>query len=69
MGTPNISFMYVPSHLHQMLFELLKNSLRAVVERFGTDSEEFPEIRLVIVEGNQDITVSKYNIVNSRNFR
>ena len=60
MGTPNIEFMYVPSHLHHMLFELLKNSLRAVVERFGTECDEYPEIRLIIVEGNEDITISKF---------
>jgi pyruvate dehydrogenase kinase 2/3/4 len=30
MGAQDLKFMYVPSHLHHMLFELLKNSLRAV---------------------------------------
>lgn len=50
-------FMYVPSHLHHMLFELLKNSMRAVVERFGDKDEGFPEIRLVVAEGKEDITI------------
>lgn len=58
MGTTDINFMYVPSHLHHMLFELLKNSLRAVVERYGSDCEEFPEIRLIVAEGKEDITIS-----------
>ncbi|KAI9312254.1 mitochondrial pyruvate dehydrogenase [Dichotomocladium elegans] len=53
-----IEFMYVPSHLNHMLFELLKNSLRAVVERFGVDYEdEYPAIKLVIAHGKEDITI------------
>ena len=57
MGTDDVEFMYVPSHLHHMLFELLKNSLRAVVERFGIDNEEWPEIRVVVAAGKEDITI------------
>ncbi|KAJ3259799.1 hypothetical protein HK103_001690 [Boothiomyces macroporosus] len=51
------NFMYVPSHLHHMLFELLKNSMRAVVERFGQDEDDYPEIKVVIAEGKEDITI------------
>jgi pyruvate dehydrogenase kinase 2/3/4 len=40
-----------------MIFELTKNSLRAVVERFGPDNENIPDIRIVIAEGNEDITI------------
>ena len=50
--------MYVPSHLNHMLFELLKNSLRAVVERFGADNEDrFPTTKVIVVEGKEDITI------------
>lgn len=49
--------MYVPSHLHHMLFELLKNSLRAVVERYGEDCGEWPEIKVIVAEGKEDITI------------
>ncbi|KAL4400641.1 [Pyruvate dehydrogenase (acetyl-transferring)] kinase isozyme 2 [Malassezia pachydermatis] len=53
-----LTFMYVPSHLNHMLFELLKNSLRAVVERYGVENEEhFPPIRVIVVEGKEDITI------------
>jgi len=45
----------VRSHI---CFELLKNSLRAVVERFGVDNEDqFPPIKVVVVEGSEDITI------------
>ncbi|KAJ3043283.1 hypothetical protein HDV00_005286 [Rhizophlyctis rosea] len=56
-GKTDVQFMYVPSHLHHMLFELLKNSLRAVVERYGIDVDEWPEIKVVVAEGNEDITI------------
>ena len=49
--------MYVPSHLHHMLFELLKNSLRAIVETFGVDAEEYPPVKIVVAEGKEDITI------------
>lgn len=54
----DLKFMYVPSHLNHMLFELLKNSLRAVVERFGADNEDrFPTTKVIVVEGKEDITI------------
>ncbi|KAK0554568.1 [Pyruvate dehydrogenase (acetyl-transferring)] kinase isozyme 2 [Tilletia horrida] len=54
----DLEFMYVPSHLNHMLFELLKNSLRAVVERYGVENEDnFPPIKVIVVEGKEDITI------------
>ncbi|KAF9443025.1 mitochondrial pyruvate dehydrogenase [Macrolepiota fuliginosa MF-IS2] len=54
----NLTFPYVPGHLSHIVFELLKNSLRAVVERFGVDKEDhFPPIKVVVVEGKEDITI------------
>ncbi|KNE73180.1 hypothetical protein AMAG_17372 [Allomyces macrogynus ATCC 38327] len=53
----DLHFMYVPSHLHHMLFELLKNSLRAVVERYGPDADHFPPVKVVVAEGREDITI------------
>jgi hypothetical protein len=48
---------YVPTHLHQMLFELVKNSLRAVQERFRDDDNECPPIRVVVADGIEDVTI------------
>jgi len=53
----NLYFAYVPGHLSHICFELLKNSLRAVVERFGTDEKQIPPIRVIVIEGNEDITI------------
>lgn len=54
---PDLNFMYVPGHLSHMLFETLKNSLRAVVETHGQDKEEFPVTKVIIAEGKEDITI------------
>lgn len=54
---PDLNFMYVPGHLSHMLFETLKNSLRAVVETHGADKEEFPVTKLIVAEGKEDITI------------
>ncbi|KAH7096528.1 mitochondrial pyruvate dehydrogenase [Auriculariales sp. MPI-PUGE-AT-0066] len=51
-----LTFAYVPGHLSHICFELLKNSLRAVVERYGTEAGEkggFPPIKVVVVEGRE----------------
>lgn len=60
-GKDDSEFMYVPSHLHHMLFELLKNSLRAVVERYGVEPDDgegdWPHVKVIVAEGEQDITI------------
>mmetsp|Transcript_21174 Transcript_21174/g.72142 ORF Transcript_21174/g.72142 Transcript_21174/m.72142 type:complete len:400 (+) Transcript_21174:422-1621(+) len=56
-GDTGFTFAYVPGHLHQMLFELLKNSLRAVADRFEDSDKVAPPIRVVVAEGAEDITV------------
>lgn len=60
----DLNFMYVPGHLVHMLFETLKNSLRATVEnqmRLNPDKDiddlEFPPIKIIIAEGEEDITI------------
>uniref|UniRef100_A0A6A7G9F8 Protein-serine/threonine kinase n=1 Tax=Hirondellea gigas TaxID=1518452 RepID=A0A6A7G9F8_9CRUS len=53
-------FTYVPGHLHSMVFEILKNSMHAVV-KFHSDglshSKELPTIEIVITLGTEDITI------------
>jgi pyruvate dehydrogenase kinase 2/3/4 len=53
----DVNFMYVPGHLSHMLFETLKNSLRAVVETHGEEKEDFPVTKVIVAEGKEDITI------------
>uniref|UniRef100_A0A7C8YR37 Protein-serine/threonine kinase n=1 Tax=Opuntia streptacantha TaxID=393608 RepID=A0A7C8YR37_OPUST len=56
-GDPNFTFPYVPSHLHLMVFELVKNSLRAVQERFMDSDKVAPPIRIIVADGIEDVTI------------
>ena len=53
---PPIQLTYVPSHLYHMLFELLKNAMRAVVERHPSDTE-LPPIQLFVIQGGEDLVI------------
>ncbi|CAE6497367.1 unnamed protein product, partial [Rhizoctonia solani] len=47
----SLRFAYVPGHLNHIAFEILKNSLRATVEKtLASDDEKFPEIRIDVIE-------------------
>lgn len=52
-----IKIVYVPSHLYHMLFELFKNSMRAVIEHHGSTAEHHPPIEVTIVRGREDICI------------
>jgi pyruvate dehydrogenase kinase 2/3/4 len=56
-GDPDFTFPYVPSHLHLMVFELVKNSLRAVQERFMDSDRDTPPIRIIVADGLEDVTI------------
>lgn len=47
--------MYVPSHLYHMLFELFKNSMRAVLEYHGSSADQYPPISVTVSKGKEDI--------------
>ncbi|GAB1523357.1 [Pyruvate dehydrogenase (acetyl-transferring)] kinase isozyme 2 [Rhizoctonia solani] len=48
----SLQFAYVPGHLNHIAFEILKNSLRATVEKTfaGSDDEKFPDIQVDVIE-------------------
>ncbi|CAM9614740.1 unnamed protein product [Chrysoparadoxa australica] len=58
-GRLDLTFSYVPSHLHYILMELLKNSMRATVDFHGLDDMDMYPIRLVIADGekNEDVVI------------
>lgn len=51
-----IRICYVPSHLYHMLFELFKNSMRAVMEHHGA-SGNIPPVQCTVVKGREDVCV------------
>jgi hypothetical protein len=59
---------YVPSHLYHMLFELFKNSMRAIVEYHGTASDDYPVIKVMICKGKEDVTIKVVNIIRINSF-
>nr|AFK36696.1 unknown [Lotus japonicus] len=56
-GDPDFTFPYVPAHLHLMVFELVKNSLRAVQERFIDSDNVAPPVRIIVADGLEDVTI------------
>ncbi|KAF3543807.1 hypothetical protein DY000_02003726 [Brassica cretica] len=56
-GDPSFTFPYVPTHLHLMVYELVKNSLRAVQERFVDSDRVAPPIRIIVADGIEDVTI------------
>ncbi|KXZ44832.1 hypothetical protein GPECTOR_61g785 [Gonium pectorale] len=57
LGNSDLTMAYVPSHLHHMVFELVKNSLRAVQDRYSDSDAEPPAIQVVVAEGLEDVTI------------
>ena len=58
LGRTDLTFPYVASHLYYILFEVIKNSMRAVVEHHGV-GKPLPDIRIVVADGedNEDIAI------------
>ena len=56
-GDTDFTFPYVPTHLHLMVFELVKNSLRAVQERYMDSDKVAPPIRIIVADGIEDVTI------------
>jgi pyruvate dehydrogenase kinase 2/3/4 len=57
LGRTNLRFKYIPSHLHLMMFELLKNAFRAVLQTHGSSRNGLPAIDIVIAGGAEDVSI------------
>eukprot|EP00501_MAST-03F_sp_TOSAG23-6_P000482 GSMAST32.ASY1.ANO1.496.1 assembled CDS len=59
VGRTDLAFPYVPSHLYYIIFELLKNSMRATIEHHSSLSLDLPPIKIVIADGeaNDDVCI------------
>jgi len=57
-GRTDLTFSYIPSHLYYCMFEILKNSLRAVAEHHGVNNT-MPPVKVIIADGenNEDVVI------------
>jgi len=55
----NVKSSYVPSHLNYIFFEIIKNAMKATMERYEKDEDvtSIPNINVGIYEGENDVTV------------
>lgn len=56
VGDHDVTMVYIASHLHHMVFELVKNGLRATVENPAPCGKLHP-VRVLIVNGETDISI------------
>lgn len=56
-GDPDLTFAYVPSHLHHMVFELVKNSLKATNDKYEDADHDPPPVKVIVADGEEDIAV------------
>ena len=54
-GHLDATFPYILSHLQYIIGELLRNSVQAVMERFGDQSERLPPIEVLVCETPQHV--------------
>ncbi|KAL1747237.1 branched-chain alpha-ketoacid dehydrogenase [Schizophyllum fasciatum] len=56
-GHMDTKFAYIREHLEYVVFELLKNSMRATIETHPSDTRHFPPIHATIVAGEHDVGI------------
>lgn len=56
-GDPDLTFAYVPTHIHHMIFELVKNSLKATHDKFEDSDQATPPVRVIVADGDEDIAI------------
>jgi pyruvate dehydrogenase kinase 2/3/4 len=58
-GRLDLTFPYIPTYLHYILLELLKNALRATTEHHASLAGPLPSVTVVIADGddNEDVVI------------
>jgi Mitochondrial branched-chain alpha-ketoacid dehydrogenase kinase./Histidine kinase-, DNA gyrase B-, and HSP90-like ATPase. len=58
-GRLDLTFAYIPTQLHYIVLELLKNAMRATCEHHGSNPRKWPPIEVVIADGqsNEDVVI------------
>jgi len=56
-GETSITCSYIPTHLEYIIFELLKNAMRAVCERHLMNKNGLPPIKFLLARGPSDMTI------------
>lgn len=56
LGNTELSLPYLDGHMFLIMFELLKNSVRATVENH-VDSPVLPAVNMIIADGAEDVTI------------
>ncbi len=57
-GKTNLRFKYIPSHLHHMIYELMKNSFRASIENAEANGKDkCSRVHVVIAGGMEDVSI------------
>ena len=59
-GDPNFTFAYVPSHLNHMVFELVKNCLRAQNDHYEDADVESPPVAVSLWQRVTRTSPSRY---------
>jgi pyruvate dehydrogenase kinase 2/3/4 len=59
MGRLDLTFPYIPTHVHYILLELLKNAMRATMEHWQNDLMNLPPVTVIIADGteNEDVVI------------
>jgi pyruvate dehydrogenase kinase 2/3/4 len=57
-GSLHLTFPYIPTHLHYIFLELLKNAMRATMEKHA-EAGSYPPVTVIIADGteNEDVVV------------
>jgi pyruvate dehydrogenase kinase 2/3/4 len=58
---PDLHFAQIPTHLKYILLELLKNSMRATIEKHGIDN--MPPIKIIVSDGKSKSFATFYTLL------